>query len=157
VAGVVSVLGAGGGAAVPLGVLDGVCCGVPLGVLDGTPVTPGMGAASTSFDRVRGRAPPPFSPVVEFVTGATAAPFVRISAVELDSPVSPFTLMIKEMGAHRFIMMNCSLPFERCTLLPRCASTTACQQFWIYPHSVHHNKNFSNLHFRAATVSCFCR
>ena len=100
---------------------------VPLGVLDGA-ATAGMGAASTSFDRVRGRAPPPFSPVVEFVTGATAVPFVLISVVELDSPASPFTLMIKEMGTHRFTMMNCSLQFKNCALLPRCASTTAGHQ-----------------------------
>lgn len=92
-AGVVSVLGAG--AAVPFGVLNGVCCGVPLGVLDGALVVAGMGAVSTSFDRVRGRAPPPFSFMAELllVVGATATPFVRISAVELDSPASPFTLI----------------------------------------------------------------
>ena len=86
---------AGTAGTVPLAVLDGVCCGVTLGVLDGAAATAGMGATSTSFDRVRGRAPPPFSPVVDGA-GATAAPLVRISAVE--SPASPFTLSIKELG-----------------------------------------------------------
>ena len=56
-----------------------------------------MGAVSTSLDRVRGRAPPPFSltAVTLFDMGTTpVVPFARLSAPELDSPTSPLTLEI---------------------------------------------------------------
>lgn len=56
----------------------------------------GMGAASTSFERVRGRAPPPFSPVVDVLFGMGVpwvVPLARLSTAELDSLASPFTLL----------------------------------------------------------------
>lgn len=66
-----------------------------MGVLEGALVFAGMGTVSTSLERVRGRAPPPFSPVAAllFVTGTPGVPFVRLSVAELDSPASPFTLI----------------------------------------------------------------
>ena len=95
VEGVVSLAGKGAGGATLLATLDGVAGAVSLGVLEGvwtTALAAGMVAASTSFERVRGRAPPLSLEAELLFTAAVDTPLDLFSASELGPAVSSLAL-----------------------------------------------------------------
>ena len=109
--GIVSLAGRGVEGATPLATLDGVAGAgagagagvgagaVSLGVRNGVwaaALAAGMTAASTSFERVRGRAPPLSLEAELLFTPAVDPRLDLFSASELDPPVSSLTLIGSE-------------------------------------------------------------